>query len=507
MFSISLALFAAIHKSHFHQLAMTNLLTELPYFPEISPITVTQFDINELFRDGIPTSKIASDGILAFHSVTFATSNAKEMARYLESVMGFREIAFRSLESDSPLVGAHVVQNGNVTFVIVNNLEIPDGERCNVDIHQKLALAFGKSPNGVEDACLAGQFASVREKFSRIDRLDALTSVQNTQLCQLAADAINAWKIHRFVNRHGMGVSNISFEVDDVDETFQKSVSNGATSLQLPAIHQDEFGSVKMALVSSPNHDCTYTLIQNLDYSGTYLPHFKASLSKFDNNVVMFHEIDHCVQNFSWNEMLPNASFYAAAFGLHKFWSVDDNDVSTGNTALRSMVMANSNGKVRIPINEPVKSKFRGQIEEFHDYFGGPGVQHVALSTRDILHSVASLQTRGLKFNRISEEYYVNLKERLDRDQIDLYEDFERIRELQILVDFDPATKYLTPCGKYRCHYLLQIFSEPFHDRPTFFIEIIQRHHHNGFGKGTFKGLFESIELQQRKRGTLVPIE
>lgn len=486
---------------------LSNFLCELPYFPETSLLSLPRFEINELLRDGHSTSKAATDGLLGFFSVTFATSNAKEMARYLENVMDFQEIAFRGLESKSPLIGAHVVRNGNVTFVIVNNIQTPDGEQCNRETRQKLKKSFGNLPKAEEHASLAGQFSSVREKFFKVS-LDSFSGSSATELKQLATDAVGAWHVSKFISRHGMGICDISFEVSDVETIFQRAVANGAFPIHPPTIQQDEAGQVKMAVIGVSHSDCTHTLIQKLNYSGAYLPNYKSSNRELSvEHTVTFHEVDHCVQNFSWNEMMKVATFYAASLGLHKFWSVDDNDVSTGNTALRSIVMASGNGKVKLPINEPARAKFRGQIEEFHDYFGGPGVQHVALRTRDIVGTVASMQARGLKFNRISDDYYVNLKERLDKDSLELLEDFERIRQLQILVDFDPSTKFMTTSGNYRCNYLLQIFSEPFHDRPTFFVEIIQRHHHNGFGKGTFKGLFESIELQQTKRGTLVPIE
>lgn len=277
----------------------------------------------------------------------------------------------------------------------------------------------------------------------------------------------------------------------------------------MPTIEQDENGAVKIAVIGVPGNDISHTLVQKLSYKGKYLPHYAHSLRECPNlqREVQLQEIDHCVQNFSWNEMMPNAKFYASALGLHKFWSVDDKDVSTGNTALRSVVMSSANGKVKIPINEPARAKLRGQIEEFYEYFGGPGVQHLALLTRDILRTVRALRASGLKFNQIQPSYYVELARRLARDNIEMKEDFDQIRQGHILVDYDPATKYKKPNGKYGCNYILQIFTEPLHDRPTVFLEIIQRYHHNGFGKGTFKGLFESIELEQKKRGTLIPLE
>lgn len=179
--------------------------------------------------------------------------------------------------------------------------------------------------------------------------------------------------------------------------------------------------------------------------------------------------------------------------------------MSTGATALKSVVMASANGKVKMPINEPAKGIMKGQIEEFYEFYKGPGVQHIALITRDIIALVKAMRLRGIDFNTISDAYYKNLEERLNKDSIKLFESFEELKALHILVDFDLASKYLHRDGRYRCHYILQIFTKPLHDRPTLFLEIIQRHHHNGFGKGTFKGLFETIEAQQRLRGTLVP--
>ena len=152
----------------------------------------------------------------------------------------------------------------------------------------------------------------------------------------------------------------------------------------------------------------------------------------------------------------------------------------------------------------PVKSKFKGQIEEFNDFYGGPGVQHIALRTNNIVQTVKALIQRGIEFNQASNQYYRNLQQRLAKDDVELYEDIAEIMSLNILIDYDPTTRNKRTK---KCHYILQIFSQPLHDRPTLFIEVIQRHHHNGFGKGTFKGLFETIELQQRLRGTFVEVE
>lgn len=475
-----------------------DLLQELPFSIEAAEATLSPLEIQELFRDGYSQSKIASDGILGFHSVLFATSNAKEMARYFESVLGFHEIAYRGLETGSSLVGAHVVSNGDIRFEFVNNLENPNNSSAYCAMHN-MEEFMEIVPQSFVHECFACQFLSVRTMFTK-------EGVSQAELARTIQDAATAWEVHRFSSKHGMGVYDVAFEVTDVDEMYQRAIANSAISVMPPNIVQDKCGLVKMAILGVPGHDLKHTLVQNLDYTGCYLPRYRPTVRPdFPSKKVVLHNIDHCVQNFSWNGMMPSATFYAAAFGLHKFWSVDDQDVSTGNTALRLVVMTSANGKVKMPINEPAKSKMRGQIEEFYEYHDGAGVQHIALLTRDIVGTVSELQARGLSFNRISDAYYDNLKARLDSEDIELHEDFNQIRDLFILVDFDPATKFKKKNGKYGCNYILQIFTEPLHDRPTFFIEIIQRHHHNGFGKGTFKGLFESIELQQRMRGTLIP--
>lgn len=176
-----------------------NLLSQLPFFDVEPQLMLSPFELHELFRDGCTKSKLATDGILRFHSVTFATSNAKEMARYFEAVLGFEEIAFRNLETSSSLVAAHVVRNGNVFLAFANNLETPDGVRCSSSLHRDILLQLDNVPNSVELACLAGQFASVRKKFTG-----------NEKSKKLVEDAIAAWNLHRFINRHGMGVCDIS---------------------------------------------------------------------------------------------------------------------------------------------------------------------------------------------------------------------------------------------------------------------------------------------------------
>lgn len=444
-------------------------------------------DISDLFRDGHSNCKFPLDGMVGFFAVRFATSNAREMARYFQLALGFEYVAHRNLESGSRLLAAHVLKNGNAVVEVISSLKC--AENPQPEAAAELAKYFPQENSNL--AWIASQYPDVCVTVGP----------------EIAHDAVSANCADHFVARHGMGVLDVCLEVTDVDLAYRRAIGNGAVPVQAPADMADRYGVVRLAKVQVPNTDLFHTLVQPRDYHGVYLPGY-VLVGGFQNMTrVSFCEIDHCVQNYSWNEMEKYARFYAAAFGLHKYWSVDEADVSTQNTALRSLVMASTNGKVKMPINEPAESKLVGQIQEFTDYFGGPGVQHVALRTRNIVDTVVVLRGRGMEFNDMPSSYYDGLQKRLAQHQIRLQEDMEQLAKNDILVDFDPESRFPRRDGSYGCNYILQIFTKPLHDRPTFFFEIIQRRHHNGFGKGTFKGLFESIENQQRLRGTLVPAE
>jgi 4-hydroxyphenylpyruvate dioxygenase len=197
--------------------------------------------------------------------------------------------------------------------------------------------------------------------------------------------------------------------------------------------------------------------------------------------------VDHCVGNVGWNEMNTWVDFYEKVMGFRNLLSFDDNDISTEYSALMSKVMSNGNGRVKFPINEPAEGKKKSQIEEYLDFYGGPGVQHVAIATNNIIQTVTELQKRGVEFLTVPESYYATLLDRVG--EID--EDLQPLKELGILVDRDDEG------------YLLQIFTKPVQDRPTVFFEIIQRKGAQSFGKGNFKALFESIEREQALRGNL----
>jgi len=190
-------------------------------------------------------------------------------------------------------------------------------------------------------------------------------------------------------------------------------------------------------------------------------------------------------------KMKAVAEYYEKILGFHQFWSVDDSIIHTEYSSLRSIVVTDENDKIKLPINEPANGKRKSQIQEYVDYWGGAGVQHIALNTDDIIHSVSTLRKRGLKFLQVPDTYYTNLRERLKNSPITVTEDMDTLQKLHILIDFDDQG------------YLLQIFTKPVQDRPTLFFEVIQRHNHNGFGAGNFKSLFEAIERDQADRGNL----
>lgn len=513
----------------------TSVLAELPFF-SASDDELLGVAEEDLLLDGFQNQKFPRDGFVSFHSLKICCSNAKQMARFLELTMGFKQVAYRGLENDSRFIASHVVSNGDVVFELVNTLGFaedvsapPTVENPHLDpirdeavhdfnavisdfVHKVVEVHVGENEFSDFSKAIEEAVGASRVKRSQIKYYSEL--LNDIALGTLATihDMIVQKIIQFFVSKHGDGVFDISLWVQDVDLIYQKAVSEGAVAIFKPRILNDENGLLKLATVRLPSTDMCHTLIENIDYSGPFIPgyvgHIEEESAEYTEQLsqlpaVNLCRIDHCVQNYTWNQMMDMARLYTRIFGLHKYWSVDETDVSTENTALRSIVMASSNGRIKIPINEPFKGKKRGQIEEFYDFNGGPGVQHVALLTTNIISTVGLLIQRGITFNTMKDEYYEELRERLHNDDIVLKEDLSELQRLNILVDYDSSSRRKKDKG---CNYILQIFTKPLHDRPTLFIEIIQRHHHNGFGKGTFKGLFKSIEEQQEKRGTLIDI-
>ncbi len=289
------------------------------------------------------------------------------------------------------------------------------------------------------------------------------------------------------VNRHGDGVRDIALWVDDARDAHQKAVERGAKSVQAPKAQKDEHGEVVTAAIAIYG-DTIHTLVERKNYKGLFLPGFAPRKNPhFQARDAGLQYVDHCVGNVELGQMNVWVGFYEKVMGFKNLISFDDEDISTEYSSLMSKVMTNGNEKIKFPINEPAKGKKKSQIEEYLDFYRGPGVQHLALATNDIVHTVTSLRDRGVEFLSVPTSYYDELQGRVGK----IDEPVDVLASLGILVDRDPDG------------YLLQIFSKPVQDRPTLFYEIIQRKGARSFGKGNFKALFESIEREQAARGNL----
>lgn len=284
--------------------------------------------------------------------------------------------------------------------------------------------------------------------------------------------------------------------------------------MRSPEQLSDKTGFVKVAAIQTYG-DTTHTLIERSSYRGAFLPGYRAETSPDPLNkflpAVNLEAIDHCVGNQDWDEMEDICAYYEKALGFHRFWSVDDKDICTEFSALKSIVMASPDEVVKMPINEPAKGKKQSQIEEYIDFNGGAGVQHIALRTENIIDAITNLKARGVEFIKVPETYYEAMAQRLKTSGMELNEDFETLKRLDILIDFDEggyllqlftkvsrhesAEKTRRACADTHIQHLM--------DRPTVFVEIIQRNNFSGFGAGNFKSLFEAIEREQELRGNL----
>ena len=286
--------------------------------------------------------------------------------------------------------------------------------------------------------------------------------------------------------KHSDGIKDVAFTVDNAELAWQNSIELGAENVSKPVKINDEHGEAIISSIKTFG-DTIHTFVEKQNYNGPFLPGFISNFSNKKNTDAGLIHIDHVVGNQPENKMLEVCEFYETIFGWHRFWTVDDKDISTDFTSLRSIVMANDNEIIKIPINEPAPGLKKSQIQEFIDYYQDSGIQHMALSTKDIITTVKTLRKNGVEFLKTPKSYYDNLSDRVG----DIDENIETLSELGILVDRDENG------------YMLQIFTSPIQDRPTLFLEIIQRKGSNSFGKGNFKALFESIEKEQEKRGNL----
>lgn len=292
--------------------------------------------------------------------------------------------------------------------------------------------------------------------------------------------------IAEHVRLHGDGVRDIAFTVDDAARAFEATVDRGARPVMEPTVIEGQKGSIVKATIAAYG-DTVHSFIQRDGYSGTFLPHFHTIKSPPAVTPTGLAAVDHIVGNVELGKMDQWVDFYNQVLGFRQLQQFTDDDISTEYSALMSKVVQNGSGRIKFPINEPANGKRKSQIDEYLQYYGGPGAQHIALLTDDIIATVRRLRANGVEFLRTPETYYEMLAERVG--QID--ENAEALRELGILVDRDDEG------------YLLQIFTRPVQDRPTVFFEIIQRKGARGFGAGNFKALFEAIERDQAARGNL----
>jgi 4-hydroxyphenylpyruvate dioxygenase len=286
----------------------------------------------------------------------------------------------------------------------------------------------------------------------------------------------------KFLRDHGDGVRDIAFEVRDVDRAFDEAVRRGARPVEEPQTRGDDRGAVRRAAIATYG-DTIHSLIARNGYTGPFLPGYAPQEQPAPDAGLLL--IDHIVGNVP--RMEEWASFYADVMGFSRYLTFDDKDISTEYSALMSIVMVDESQSIKMPINEPAPGRGKSQIQEYLDYNGGPGVQHIALRTADIVGTVERLRSRGVEFLDVPDSYYEQAQARVG----EIREDWERVRRLRILVDRDEEG------------YLLQIFTKPVLDRPTLFYEIIERQGSRGFGKGNFKALFEAIEKEQARRGNL----
>lgn len=297
--------------------------------------------------------------------------------------------------------------------------------------------------------------------------------------------------------KHGDGVKDVAFQVEDCVKLYHLSIKRGGVSVKEPWEETDENGTVVFARVKTYG-DTIHTFVERKNYDGPFLPGFRpvktkdTLLERLPKPGLQF--IDHVVGNQPDLQMTPVAEAYEKNLMFHRFWSVDDSQIHTEFSSLRSIVVTNYEETIKMPINEPADGKKKSQIQEYVDYYGGAGVQHIALNTNDIITAIKSMKERGCEFLSIPDTYYDALRERLKLSKINVKESIDELQKLKILVDYDDEG------------YLLQIFSKPCQDRPTLFIETIQRNNHTGFGAGNFKALFESIEIDQAGRGNLTKL-
>ncbi|WP_445383789.1 4-hydroxyphenylpyruvate dioxygenase [Robiginitalea sp. IMCC43444] len=343
----------------------------------------------------------------------------------------------------------------------------------------KQAAHYYMSAWGFQPVAYAGLETGLKDRVSYVLAQDKIRLVLTSPLKP-------GGEINRHINDHGDGVKAIALWVDDATKSYQETVKRGAESYMEPKTLEDANGKVVLSGIHTYG-ETVHIFVERSKYSGPFLPGYRAWSPLYQPEPLGLKYIDHMVGNVGWNEMNKWCEFYAKVMGFAQLVSFDDKDISTEYTALMSKVMSNGNGRIKFPINEPADGRKKSQIEEYIEFYNGAGVQHMALATDNIIETVTALRNRGVEFLTVPVTYYETVLDRVG--EID--EELAPLRDLGILIDRDDEG------------YLLQIFTKPILDRPTMFIEIIQRKGAKSFGKGNFKALFEAIEREQESRGTL----
>ncbi len=343
----------------------------------------------------------------------------------------------------------------------------------------KQSAYFYQTAFGYSLVAYAGPETGMRDKASYVLQQGKIRIVLTTAMHP-------DHEVTKHVALKGDGVKVLAIWVDDARKSYEETIKRGAKSFMEPVVMKDEFGEVVVSGIHTYG-DTIHKFVERKNYTGPFMPGFEKAESLMEVKPVGLEYVDHCVGNVELGKMNDWIKFYEEVMGFKLLITFDDEDISTEYTALMSKVVSNGNGYVKFPINEPAKGKRKSQIDEYLEFYQTAGVQHIAIATNDIIHTVGELRRRGVEFLYVPDEYYEDLTERVG----EIEEDLKPLKELNILVDRDEEG------------YLLQIFTKPIQDRPTVFYEIIQRKGAKSFGKGNFKALFEAIEREQERRGNL----
>jgi 4-hydroxyphenylpyruvate dioxygenase len=344
----------------------------------------------------------------------------------------------------------------------------------------KQSAHFYRSAFGMKLVAYSGPETGQRDRASYVLQQDKIRFVLTTPMQP-------DHPINDHIKRHGDGVRDIALWVDDAESAYEETTKRGGKGIMEPTVTKDEFGEVMRSAIATYG-DTIHSFVERKNYNGAFMPGFKTVEGPdLVYRPVGLKYIDHMVGNVGWGQMNTWVEFYETVMGFRLFKHFDDKDISTEYSALMSKVMANGNDRIKFPINEPAKGKRKSQIEEYIEFYHGPGVQHIAMATDNIIDTVGKLRDQGVEFLRVPTTYYKDLAGRVGK----IDEPMDELAKLGILVDRDDEG------------YMLQIFTKPVEDRPTLFFEIIQRKGSRSFGKGNFKALFEAIEREQALRGNL----